>query len=138
VSGGSGRSVMMISVSSFVAIAVAFFKPFCFQGGSGRGSFALLAFEDLGLRSKILVIFSSAEDRGGELISSALSSKRLLLNDLLETARNSASRSASSADPPRSPLNVFGRLDLIPFLPSVSSSPIFPTPWSPSASGMAF
>ena len=50
------------------------------------------------------------------------SSNRFLLAVLLDMALNSASKSASSAAPPRSPTKVFGRFDCIPRLLSTTTA----------------
>mmetsp|Transcript_14633 Transcript_14633/g.32171 ORF Transcript_14633/g.32171 Transcript_14633/m.32171 type:complete len:229 (+) Transcript_14633:4340-5026(+) len=90
---------------------VARFVSFLFHGGRGRSVFLLgTGLSDASAGAPEVRAVSGSP--GGA--TSPSSAKRSAL-DLLDTALSSANKAASSAEPPRSPRNVLGRSDVIPF-----------------------
>ena len=102
------------------AAKVFFPAPFCFQGGKGRDSSFLLGFFFCHGFSKGNFGFVGASLALTVTFSSP-SSLNLLLEFFIDIARNSASKSASSAAPPLLPLKVLGKLDLMPIFSSFGS-----------------
>mmetsp|Transcript_9405 Transcript_9405/g.22940 ORF Transcript_9405/g.22940 Transcript_9405/m.22940 type:complete len:229 (+) Transcript_9405:638-1324(+) len=114
---GVGTCGAEITTSTMLFAAGFFVATFRFHGGRD--------FEDASFWTSLGFFrgFSSKLFRStnfGASVSSFSPSKRLV-DDLIDMARSSASKSASSALPPRSPLNVCGRFDLIPILSSFDS-----------------
>jgi len=103
-------ALMTISIPSF--IDAIFLSPLRFQGG-------IAVFCDVFGSTTSTDFFSAVDAVLGEPISSFSSSNRLLLDELLEIARSSASKSASSAAPPRLPMKVLGRPDFMPISSSL-------------------
>ena len=108
-------ATVLISPSAIVF----FLAPRCPHGDIGRFCFSSPELIGLDLVAAVVMFVScpmeeSSSSRAMEVPESPSSpSKRLSLEDLLDIARNSASKSASSAAPPRSPTKVFGRFDRI-------------------------
>mmetsp|Transcript_12264 Transcript_12264/g.26669 ORF Transcript_12264/g.26669 Transcript_12264/m.26669 type:complete len:212 (-) Transcript_12264:51-686(-) len=146
---GAGGTAMTTSKS--LSAAAFFLAPLRFHGGNGRADFSALLSVDLmefgATTSSFLVnetLPSFFPER--DSISLLASPSKRLVDPFMDIARNSASKSASSALPPRSPLNVLGRLDLMPMCSSCgvngvelsASSLATPLSFSTASSSVAF